>query len=53
MSQDQQSYMKIKVDQNKSTKEIFYALQEEWGSSALGYSQVAKWVNEFKVEGRG
>ena len=43
MLQDQQSYIKIEVRQNMSATEIFGALQKACLSSALLYSQVARW----------
>ena len=47
-SQDQRSYIKIECQHNKTAKEIFSALQEACGIYALSYSQVTRWVNEFK-----
>ena len=47
-SQDQRSYIKIECQRNKPAKEIFNALQEACGTSALSYSQVTRWVSEFK-----
>ena len=47
-SQDQRSYIKIECQRNKTAKEIFSALQEACGTYALLYSQVTRWVNEFK-----
>ena len=49
-SQDQRSYIKIKIECqcNKTAKELFSALQEAFGIYALSYSQVTRWVNEFK-----
>ena len=47
-SQDQRSYIKIECQRNKTAKEIFAALQEVSGASALSYCQITRWVNEFK-----
>ena len=47
-SQDQRSYTKIECQRNKTAMEIFSALQESCGTYALSYSQVTRWVNEFK-----
>ena len=47
-SQDQRSYIKIECQHNKTAKEICSALQEACGTYALSYSQVTRWVNEFK-----
>ena len=47
-SQDQRSYINIECQRNKTAKEIFAALQEVCGASALSYCQVTRWVNEFK-----
>ena len=47
-SQDQRSYIQIECQHNKTAKEIFNALQEACGTYALSYSQVTRWVNEFK-----
>ena len=47
-SQDRRSYIKIKCQRNEIAKEIFSALQEACGTYALSYSQVIRWVNEFK-----
>ena len=47
-SQGQRSYIKIECQRNKTAKEIFAALQEVCGASALSYCQVTRWVNEFK-----
>ena len=49
MSQDQHSYIKIECKRNKTAKEIFAAIQEVCGASALSYYQVTRWVNEFKL----
>ena len=48
-SQDQRSYIKIECQRNKTAKEIFAALQEVCGASALSYCQFPRWVNEFKL----
>ena len=48
MSQDQHSYIKIQCQRNKTAKEIFSVLQEACGTYALSYSQVTRWVSEFK-----
>ena len=47
-SHDQRSYIKIECQRNKTAKEIFSALQEACGTYALSYSQVTRWLNEFK-----
>ena len=47
-SQDQRSYIKIECQRNKTAKEIFSVLQEACGIYALSYSQVTRWVNDFK-----
>ena len=47
-SPDQRSYIKTECQHNKTAKEIFSALQEACGTYALSYSQVIRWVNEFK-----
>ena len=47
-SQDQRSYIKIECHRDKTAKEIFSALQEASSTYALSYSQVTRWVNEFK-----
>lgn len=47
-SQDQRSYIKIECLRNKTAKEIHNSLQEVCGTSVLSYSQVTRWVNEFK-----
>ena len=47
-SQDQRSYIKIECRHNKTAKIIFSALQEACSTYALSYSQVIRWMNEFK-----
>ena len=47
-SQDQCSDIRIECQRNKTAKEIFSALQEACGTYAQSYSQVTRWVNEFK-----
>ena len=46
--QDQRSYIEIESQRNKTAKEIFAALQEVCGTSALSYCQITRRVNEFK-----
>ena len=50
-SQNQRSYIKLECQRNKTAKEIFSALQEACGTYALSYSQVTRWVNEFRMAG--
>ena len=47
-SEGHRSYIKIECQRSITAKEIFAALQEVCGASALSYYQVTRWVHEFK-----